>query len=409
LRPGDGTSKVDELAIFSGAPRFSEPLHVGRPNIGDRKALFARMEDMFDRRWLSNHGRYVRELERRVEELLGVRHCIAVCNGTVALEIAYRAAGLSGEVIVPSFTFVATAHALSWQGIAPVFCDVTLHRHSIDPARVEELVTPRTTGIVGVHLWGMPCDVDALAEIARRHDLALLFDAAHAFASTHRGVYVGNFGAAEVFSFHATKFLNAFEGGAVVTNDDELARRVRAMSDFGYVDQDSVDYVGTNGKMSEASAAMALTGLDSIDEFVAANRRNHERYGEGLAGIEGLALVPYDAGEENNYQYVVVEVDEGRFGMSRDRLLEVLRAENVLARRYFFPGCHRLEPYRSASPEVGSRLPNTERLVSSVLTLPTGTTMTSEAADVVCDLIRTVHEHAERIERLLGPPEPIDC
>src|SRR5579885_652913 len=169
-----------ELAIFGNPPAFTEPLHVGRPNIGDRERLLQRINDMLDRRWLSNHGPFVQEFEAEVARRLGVKHCIAMCNGTVALEIVIRALGMTGEVIVPSFTFVATAHALQWQQITPVFCDVAPGEHHLDPDRVEELITPRTTGLIGVHTWGDACDVEALQELAHRRGLRLLFDAAHA-------------------------------------------------------------------------------------------------------------------------------------------------------------------------------------------------------------------------------------
>ena len=173
-------SGLDQLAIFGGAPAFSEPLHVGRPSLGDRRRLLARLRDMLDRRWLTNNGPYVRELEAGLARLLGVQHCVAVCNGTVGLELAIRATGLAGEVVIPSFTFVATAHALTWHGITPVFCDVADGAPSLDPLAVERLITPRTTGIIGVHVWGRPCEVDALTSIARARGLVLLFDAAHA-------------------------------------------------------------------------------------------------------------------------------------------------------------------------------------------------------------------------------------
>src|SRR6187401_2447281 len=162
-----------ELAILGGLPVFVEPVHVGRPNIGDREQFLRRANEMLDRNWLTNRGPFVQEFEQRIADMMGVSHCIAMCNATVALEIAIRAAGLSGEVIVPSFTFIATAHALKWLGLTPVFCDITPDRHTIDPARVEELITPRTSGIVGVHVWGRPCEIDALAEIAERRRLRL--------------------------------------------------------------------------------------------------------------------------------------------------------------------------------------------------------------------------------------------
>jgi len=256
-------TQIEDLAIWGNSSAFAKPLYVGRPNIGDRARLHERIDDMLDRRWLTNDGIYVQEFERRVADMLGVRHCIAMCNGTVALEIAIRATGLKGEVIVPSFTFIATAHALQWQEITPVFCDIDLETGNIDPARVEELITPRTTGIIGVHLWGRPCKIEALEEIAQRHGLVLLFDAAHAFACSHRGEMIGRFGNAEVFSFHATKFINAFEGGAVATNDDDLAGNIRLMKNFGFAGFDNVIYIGTNGKMTEVCAAMGLTSIES--------------------------------------------------------------------------------------------------------------------------------------------------
>ncbi|HEV2852074.1 MAG TPA: aminotransferase class I/II-fold pyridoxal phosphate-dependent enzyme [Thermoanaerobaculia bacterium] len=399
-------ARVQDLAVFGGPRAFEESLPVGRPNIGDRGRLFARLNDLLDRRWLTNRGPYVQELEERIAALAGVRHCIATCNGTVALEIAVRALGMTGEVIVPSFTFIATAHALQWQEITPVFCDVDPRTHNLDPRHVEALITPRTTGIIGVHLWGRPCEVEALEEIALRRELRLLFDAAHAFGCTRAGRPAGSFGNAEVFSFHATKFLNAFEGGAVVTGDDDLAARIRLMKNFGFADYDEVVYVGTNGKMDEASAAMALTSLESMEEFIAANRRNYRRYRQGLAGVPGVRLLEYDETERNNYQYIVLEVDEASAGLGRDLLQRVLWAENVLARRYFYPGCHRMEPYRSYFPHAGLLLPVTERLVLRVLTLPTGTAVDEDQIAEICGVIRLAVAHGNEIAARLREAVP---
>jgi dTDP-4-amino-4,6-dideoxygalactose transaminase len=339
----------------------------------------------------------VQEFERRICELTGVKHCVAMCNATVALEIAIRAMGLKGEVIVPSFTFVATAHALQWQEITPVFCDVDPLTHTLDPAQVEKLITPRTTGIIGVHLWGRPCEVEALQAIADKHGLKLLFDAAHAFNCTHQGTPIGNFGGAEVFSFHATKFLNAFEGGAVVTNDDALAAKIRLMQNFGFSGYDNVIYVGTNGKMNEASAAMGLTSLESIDTFLATNHLNYLTYRRLLEGIPGLSITQYDEYEVNNYQYVIVEIEADQAGLSRDRLVEVLHAENVLARRYFYPGCHRMEPYRSYFPHAGLLLPHTVALSERVMALPTGTSVDLAQIEQICALIRFIVENAANV------------
>jgi len=399
---------LSDLAIFGGAPAFAQELHVGRPNIGDRQRLVQRLEDLLDRRWLTNNGPFVQEFEQRVADFLRTKHCVVMCNATVALEIAIRALKLHGEVIVPSFTFIATAHALQWQEITPVFCDVDPVTHNLDPARVEVMITPRTTGIIGVHVWGRPCAIEALSEIAQRRGLKLMFDAAHAFGNSYKGRMIGNFGQAEVFSFHATKFFNTFEGGAVTTNDDDLAARMRLMKNFGFSGYDNVIYVGTNGKMSEISAAMGLTGLESLEEFIAANRRNYAAYQAGLQDMPGIQLIVYDETEACNYQYIIVEVDEATAGISRNDLVRVLHAENVLARRYFFPGCHEMEPYRSYFPHAGSLLPETNRLAQRVMSLPTGTAVGPEEIETLCAIIRlAVGNSGELSNRLAARQEGI--
>jgi dTDP-4-amino-4,6-dideoxygalactose transaminase len=369
--------------------KFPSPLHVGRPNQGNRQRLIERINDMLDRNWLTNNGPFVQEFEKRVAEYVGVKHCVAMCNATIAQEIAIRAAGLSGEVIVPAYTFIATAHSLQWQEITPVFCDLDPRTHNIDPAKVTQMITPRTTGIIGVHVWGRACDVAALTEIAGEHGLTLMFDAAHAFGCSYQGKMIGGFGLCEVFSFHATKFLNTFEGGAVVTNDDELAARIRLMKNFGFAGYDNVIYIGTNGKMPEVCAAMGLTNLESVDEFLAINRRNYNAYREGLAGLPGIKLIDYDERERCNYQYMVVEVDEDIAGVKRDALIELLHSHNILARRYFWPGCHNMQPYRSYFPHAKLLLPETDRLALRIIVLPTGTAIGPAEVENICEIIRS--------------------
>ncbi len=388
---------LTDLAICGGRPAFEQPLHIGRPNIGSREQYLARINQMLDACWLTNNGPLVQEFEKRIAERAGVRHCIAVCNATIAMEIAIRAAGLKGEVIIPSFTFVATAHALQWQEITPVFCDIDSETHNIDPEMVETLITPRTTGIIGVHIWGRPCYISRLDDIARKHSLTLMFDAAHAFGCSSRGRPIGQFGLAEVFSFHATKFFNTLEGGAIVTNDDELAKKIRLMKNFGFYGYDNVIHLGTNGKMVEAAAAMGLTNLDHLDEFLEVNRRNYVAYRHGLAGIPGLKMVEYDDRDTPNYQYIVLEMDERVTGLSRDQMIYLLHAEHVLARRYFYPGCHRMEPYRSLYPGVGKGLSATEALCSRIVILPTGTAVGPQEIAAVCKIIRIAIEHSAKI------------
>jgi dTDP-4-amino-4,6-dideoxygalactose transaminase len=396
--------KTPPLAVLGGAPAFAEQLHVGRPNIGDRERFLARMNDILDRRWLSNRGEYVIELERRICELVGVRNCVLVCNGTIGLELLVRALGLRGEVIVPSFTFVATAHALQWQEITPVFADIDARTHCLDPRGVESVITPRTTGIIGVHVWGRPCPVDALTEIATRRNLKIIFDAAHAFSCSSGGRMIGTFGEAEVFSFHATKLVNTFEGGAIVTDNDELAEKLRLMQNFGFAGYDRVVYLGINGKMSEVSAAMGLTNLEYLEEIIACNRANYRAYETHLQGIAGIRLLAYDEGHRSNYQYVVTTVGDDA-ALTRDELVQVLHAENVMARRYFYPGVHRMEPYRSYFPHAHLLLPATEQVCRQVLVLPTGTAVGPQDVARVCAIIKTALSNAPAIrERLAKVP-----
>jgi dTDP-4-amino-4,6-dideoxygalactose transaminase len=395
------STKIKRAAFKGSQPAFREKLHVGCPNIGNREAILARINDMLDRKQLSNNGPFVQELEQKLADLIGVKHCITTCNGTIAMEIATRALGLKGEVIVPAFTFVATAHSLQWQEITPVFCDIDPRTHTIDPAKVEQMITPRTTGIIGVHLWGRPCNIEALQKIARKHRLALLFDAAHAFACSYRGRMIGNFGDAEVLSFHATKFFNTFEGGAVATNNDALADKVRLMKNFGFSGYDNVIYIGTNGKMTEVSAAMGLTNLESVDDFMLHNRDNYRCYRAALEGIPGISLVPYNELERCNYQYIIVEVDESVAGVSRDFLVNTLHKENVMARRYFYPGCHRMEPYRSFFPHAGLMLPETEKVSAKVMSLPNGTSVGIGDIGKICNFIR------QEIDSVHGFTQPI--
>ncbi|NJM19811.1 MAG: aminotransferase class I/II-fold pyridoxal phosphate-dependent enzyme [Richelia sp. SL_2_1] len=379
---------LNELAIFGGVPTFKEKLHVGRPNIGSREVLLQRINDVLDRKWLTNNGPLVQQFEQEIASLVGVKHCIATCNATVGLEIAIKACGLKGEVIIPSFTFIATAHALQWQGIEPIFCDVDRNTHNIDPQKIEPLITENTTAIMGVHLWGRGCDVAALAQIAHRYKLKLLFDAAHAFGCSYQGQMIGNFGNAEVFSFHATKFCNSFEGGAIVTNDSELAKKIRLMKNFGFSDYDCVDELGINGKMNEVSAAMGLTSLESVDIFINVNLKNYQKYQQELSNIPGVNLITYDHKERCNYQYVIVEIDESITGINRDQLYQILWEENILARRYFYPGCHQMEPYRSRIADMGLMLTNTRHLAARVLALPTGTAIGKREISNICQILR---------------------
>jgi dTDP-4-amino-4,6-dideoxygalactose transaminase len=386
--------KIDSRLRIQGAmsnlSQNASVMHVGCPNIGDRRLFDQLVDEMFQQRWFTNNGRLVQQFEAKLCEYLGVKHCISVCNATIGLQIVCRALRLTGEVILPAFTFVATAHAVEWIGLKSVFADVDQRTHNLDPASVASLITDRTSAILGVHVWGRPCDTDALERLAARHSLSVFYDAAHAFGCKQKGRMIGNFGQCEVFSFHATKFFNTFEGGAIATNDDALAERIRRIRNFGFTGQEEVIDLGTNAKMPEISAAMGLANFARVDHFLTANRENHTLYREMLSGIVGIQLLDFADLQMCNWQYVVVKVDENTAGITRDTLVDRLRKHDILARRYFFPGCHQLEPYRSKYPEYLDKLPVTDMLCRQILCLPTGTSLGRSEISRVVDAIREI-------------------
>lgn len=382
---------ITDLALFGGTPVFKEDRRVGRPNPGLRDRFLERMNTVLDNEWLTNMGPLMNEFEQRVAEAAGVRHAISVCNATVGLQLLAGEthtgeAEAGDEVIVPALTFIATGHAVRWRGLRPVFCDVDPVTGLIDPDQVEALITPRTRAIIGVHLWGQPCDVDRLEKIAASNRLRLYFDAAPAFGCTYGDEPIGRFGDAAVFSFHATKIVNSFEGGAVVTDDDALAERVRASRNFGTGPDGTIETSGTNGKLNEAAAAMGLTSLEALDENIACNRANFLTYVEALADVPGVTVQEFDSRHRNNHHYMMVTVSEEEAGLHRDALLDVLRAENILAQPYFAQALHQMTPYRGSTPVS---LPGAEGLCERLLALPTGAAVSAEDVRTISDVIRT--------------------
>ncbi len=391
------------LAVLGAAPAFETPLLTGCPNILDPAETASLIRDAMARRRLTNEGPLVRRLEEQFAAFHGVQHAVAVANATLGLQLVAAALNVSGEVIVPSFTFIGTVHALSWIGLRPVFCDISVETHTLDAARVELAVTRETGAIVGVHLWGRPCDIDGIQRVAGAHGVPVLFDAAHATGSAWQGTRLGRFGRAEVFSLHATKSINGLEGGMVTTNDDELAERVRRLRNFGFSAEGRVVSRGINAKMDEFSAAMALTNLAAFDRLSAHNSAIREAYRHGLARLPGLRLSENPAGDVPSRHYVVVEVDEAS-PLRRDELCRVLVAERVTPRRYFRPGCHRSPPYASEAPR--HPLPVTERLSQTLMQLPTGLQMTPNDATTMVAVLGHALEEAPRVRAALAATAP---
>ena len=369
------------------------PLYVGEPNLPDWQRFEDAFRAIFERRFFANHGPLERELDRELANYLGVSHAVSVVNGTVALMLAAKALDLRGEVIVPSFTFPATAQALNWAGLTPVFCDVEPDTHNISARLAEPLITEKTSGILGVHLWGRACDPDGLERLAQERGLKLFFDAAHAIGCSYNGKRIGGFGSAEMFSFHATKILNGAEGGCIATNDAELAARLRTMRTFHDTETRVPGVLRINAKISEAQAAMALLSLEQLAENIQANRVRYLRYRDLLTKIAGVAFVDHAGNEASNYQYVVISIDNQRTRLTRDEILRALTERNIHARDYFAPGIHHMAPYRD-TPQPD--LPVTDGLSASLIQLPTGPSVTDADLERVCASLKAIVEGAGR-------------
>lgn len=392
------------LAVLGGRPAFERPLAVGAPIVEpDTRERYSRlMGEAFDRNWLTNDGPLLQQLEEEIAGLHEVRHCALVCNATVAQMLVLRALELKGDVVLPSFTFVATAHACALEGLRPVFCDIAPDSLMAGPAEVERALTPATRAVVGVHLFGNVCDVGGLESLCSGRELALVFDAAHAFGCSVGKVPVGRFGRAEVLSFHATKAFSTFEGGAVLTGDGELDARVRRLRNFGFRGYDDVAWVGLNAKLTESAAAFGLASLPAFARRRELCRSIYHAYRERLSAMPGLELVSVGARGRSNHHYVPVLVDAEAFGLTRDELYELLWAENVIARRYFHPGVHRMAAYAGGGDRPS--LPVTESVSERILCLPSGFPEPERTVERIAGLLLEARAAAPEIRRRRARP-----
>jgi dTDP-4-amino-4,6-dideoxygalactose transaminase len=323
---------------------------------------------------------------------------VTLANGTLALVLALTGLKLTGEVIVPSFTFSATAHALHWAGLKPVFADIDPHNFTLDPQAVDAAITPQTSAILGVHVYGHPCNIEGLQTIARRHELTLLFDAAHAFGSGYDGQKIGGFGDAEIFSFHATKLLATGEGGAIATTHPQLATYLTMARNFGDPGQGNTQFCGLNAKMQEFNAIIGLENLRTIDEQIK-NRRHYAHFLiEQLSQIPGLRFQRVSPRARVNYQNFAIIIDEAEFGLSRDQLHQALAAENISSRQYFYPPLHLHRAYAVYRETYRGRLPITEAVAGRVLCLPFYSVMSEDVLDGICLAVESIHRHAKQFK-----------
>jgi dTDP-4-amino-4,6-dideoxygalactose transaminase len=378
-------------AIAGGKPMFEMRLPIVSPEGLPGDEFLCDVQKILQSRQLTNAA-FVREFESAAAAYLGVPHCVAVSSCTTGLVLTLRALGLEGEVILPSFTFHATAHSVVWNGLKPVFADCDPETFCIDPQTVEDLLTPTTAAVLGVHIFGSPASGTELEAIAASGKVHLIFDAAHAFGSKADGRHVGNFGTAEIFSFSPTKLLVAGEGGLIVTRDAMLARRLRAARNYGDAGNYDPGLLGLNARMSEFHAALALRALAGLDGRI--ERRNQIRlhYMRRLEQIPGLRFQQIRPGNRSTCKDIGVLIDEAEFGCSREWLFDALQKENIEVRRYFWPPVHRQKlfgGFRARQP-----LPVTEGISDRVLNLPIYSSLRDEDVDKVCAAVFRTREFA---------------
>lgn len=361
---------------------------VTSPLLPDLNEFEKCLEDIWQRRWLTNNGHYHKELEHALSKYLGVPYLSLFTNGTLPLITALQALRITGEVITTPYSFVATTHAIWWNGIKPVFVDVEADSGNIDPEKIEAAITPKTTAIMPVHVYGTPCDTKRIQEIADKYGLKVIYDAAHAFGVTVNGKSILEEGDISTLSFHATKVYNTVEGGALVCHDEATKRRIDYLKNFGFADEVTVVAPGINSKMDEIRAAYGILNLRQADLAIESRRRTAMKYREGLKDIEGIRFLCDVEGVRHNYSYFPVFIDRQKYGMSRDELYAKLKEHNILGRRYFYPLISEFPVYRGLDSAKRENLPVAHRLAESVICLPMYAGISGEDAERVFEAVR---------------------
>lgn len=347
------------------------------------------IRDLWDSHWITNMGIKHQELQKELVKYLEVDAIELLTNGHMALELSMQAMGLKGEVITTPFTFASTTHAIVRNGLSPVFCDINAEDYTIDVKKIESLITDKTCAIVPVHVYGNVCDVDEIDRIAKKYELKVIYDAAHAFGIKYKGIGIGMFGDASCFSFHATKVFNTIEGGAVCFHNKDFGVELYRLKNFGIRDPETVDGVGANAKMNEFCAAMGLCNLRHIDENISKRRQVAECYRKRLNGVEGIKLMPVQPQVQSNYAYFPIVIDEKTFGLSRNEIFMILEKNGIKTRKYFYPLTNSFECFHG---KYDTDLTPIARYISKrVLTLPLYGDLDLEDVEHICDIILQCH------------------
>lgn len=385
-------------AILGGQPAFENKIHIVQPVLPALNELTAGVTEMLDTGMVTK-GKHLELFEHAIAQHLGVKHAIGVSSCTSGLMLTYRGLGLSGDVIVPSFTFMATVGALVWCGLRPVFADVDAQTTNLDPAAAEAAITPRTTAIVAVHNFGNPADIAGLQAVADRHGLSLIFDAAHGFGALYQGRPVGSQGDAQIYSLSPTKLLIAAEGGIVATGDDRLADSIRKGREYGNDGNYDSEFAGLNARMPEFNALLGLKSLDALEAAAESRNDYAGMFQEALGRLPGIGFQTVCSGDRSSYKDFSITIDAAKFGLSRDELAQALAAENIDTRKYYDPPVHRHTAYSQYYD--GRSLPNTEWLASHSLSFPIWSKMDSDVLERICAAVERIHLNAPSIARKL--------
>ena len=343
---------------------------VTSPQLPPLDEFMSYLKDIWDRKWITNNGHCHKELEKALCEYLNVPFVSLFTNGTLPLITALQALRITGEVITTPYSFVATTHALWWNGIKPVFVDIDPTTGNLDPNKIEAAITPRTTAIMPVHVYGRPCDTERIQEIADKYGLKIIYDAAHAFGVKVNGTSILNAGEMSTLSFHATKVYNTIEGGALIIHDEQTKKRIDYLKNFGFAGETEVVAPGINSKMDEMRAAYGLLNLKQVDAAIEARHQVAIKYREALRDVEGITFFDDMPGVKHNYSYFPIFVDAEKYGMTRDELYFKMKEQNVLGRRYFYPLISTFSTYRGLDSAKPSNLPNAHKMADEVICLP---------------------------------------
>lgn len=365
---------------------MEKPIYVTRASMPPMDEYISQIRSLWDSAWLTNMGTMHKQLESELKFFLQVPQISLFVNGHMSLEMILQALNLSGEVITTPFTFASTTHAIVRNGLTPVFCDINDTDYTLDVNKIESLITDKTTAILPVHIYGQVCDVEAIDEIARRHNLRVIYDAAHSFGVTVNGKGIGTYGDASIFSFHATKIFNSIEGGAVAFSEDYIGDKLYQLKNFGILSETEVEGVGANAKMNEFQAAMGICNLRHIDEEMDKRKCVIERYKENLSGVNGLKIMQEQKNVKTNYAYFPIVIDERKFGTDRNMVYSKLKEKNIYTRKYFYPLTNQFKCYEGKFDV--SKTPIAKYISERVLTLPLYADLNLDDVDTICNYIK---------------------